>query len=269
MALHIVVCVKRTPASTSVAVDSATGKVRTEGLPHGMNPQDEYAVEEALRIKEKNAGSRVSVLSAGGPESDEVIRTALALGCDEGALLSAPAFTGSDTLGTSHILAKAVEKLGKEKAPVSLVLFGKQSNDGESGLTAGETAAWLGWPSVSFVRRLPAVTESEVTAERLMEDGIETLKLKLPAVVSVTKEINEPRLPSLRGKMAAKKAPVSKWGAAELGTDASVTGSAGAGIEWGRLSPVPSRPSGTLIPGETPEEKARNLADKLKEAKLL
>lgn len=266
MALHIVVCVKRTPASTSVAVDSASGKVRTEGLPHGMNPQDEYAVEEALRIKEKNAGSRVCVLSCGGPDSDEVIRSALALGCDEGVLLSDPSFAGSDTLGTSHVLAKAVEKLSKEKGPVSLALFGKQSNDGESGLTAGETAAWLGWPSVSFVRRLPAVSDAELTAERLMEDGIETLKLKLPAVVSVTKEINEPRLPSLRGKMAAKKAAVAKWGAADLGTDAAALAPA---IEWGRLSPVPSRPSGTLIPGETPEEKAKNLADKLKEAKLI
>ena len=269
MALHLVVCVKRTPSSTSVAVDSATGTVKTAGLPHGMAPLDEYSVEEALRIKERVPGSRITVVSAGAPEADEAIRAALALGCDAGVLVTDPSFEGCDTLGTSHLLARAIQKLASEQGGVHLALFGKQTNDGESGLTPGETAAWLGWPGATFVRKISDVSESAVVVERQMEDGIDRLKLKLPAVVAVTKEINEPRLPSLKGKMAAKKAAVAKWGPAELQPDASVVGRQSSATEWGSLSPVPARTSGVVIPGESPEEKARNLVEKLKESKLI
>ncbi|MFH1725932.1 MAG: electron transfer flavoprotein subunit beta/FixA family protein [Elusimicrobiota bacterium] len=269
MALNIFVCVKRTPASTSVALDSQTGQVKTQGLPHAINPLDEYAVEEALRIKEKVAGSKVCVLSAGGPESDQVVRAALSVGCDEGVLVSDPAFAGSDTWASSHILSRALKKLGEDKGGIHLVLFGKQTSDGESGHMTAEVAAWLGVPSVTSVRKIVEISDSEIVVERLTEDGVDTLKLKLPAVVGVTKEINEPRLPSLRGKMAARKAQVPKWGAAELGIEAGAVGKSGSLTEVVDLSPVPSRPAGAVIPGETPEEKAKHLAEKLKEAKLV
>ena len=262
MALKIAVCIKRTPASTSVAVDAA-GKVQTKGLPHGINPFDEYAVEEALRLKEKLGGT-VTVVSAGEAEAEEVIRAALALGCEEGVLLSDPAFAGSDSSVTASILAAALRKAGAQ-----LAVFGKETNDGASGAMPAFTAAWLDWPSAVGVRKVAAASDSEVTVERLMEDGVDTLTLKLPAVLGVTKEINEPRLPSLKGKMAAKKAPVQKWGAAELGLDPAKLGAAASPTEVVAMEAVPSRPAGTVISGATPEDKAKALVEKLREAKFI
>jgi len=263
--MNIVVCVKRTPASTSVALDSASGEVKTQGMPHAMNPMDEYAVEEALRLKERVAGSKVTVISAGTPESMEVVRAGLALGCDAGVLLSDEAFSKSDVWATSGILAKAVEKIGG----VNLVLFGRRSNDGESGHMTASVAARLGWPSATSVRKIPDASDAEISVERLMEDGAEMLKFQLPAVVGVTKEINEPRLPSLKGKMAAKKAPVETWGAGDLGLDAGTVGAAGSLTEVVKLAPVPPRSAGSVIDGETPEDKAKALVGKLKEAKFI
>lgn len=264
MSMNIVVCVKRTPASTSVALD-ASGKVQTAGLPHAINPFDEYAVEEAVRLKEKFPGSKVTVVTLGTPDSEEVLRAALALGCDEAALLTDPAFEDSDTWGTSYLLAQAIKKIGG----VQLALFGKQTNDGESGHVPGQAAAWLDWPSALMVRKFAEVSETEAVVERLMEDGVDTLKLKLPAVVGVTKEINEPRLPSLKGKMAAKKAPIARWGAADLQAAEGPVGLSAAGTEVAGMAPVPPRPAGSVIPGESPEEKAKNLVSKLKEAKFI
>ncbi|MBI3299502.1 MAG: electron transfer flavoprotein subunit beta/FixA family protein [Elusimicrobia bacterium] len=262
MPIKIAVCVKRTPASTSVAIDAA-GKVQTKGLPHGINPFDEYAVEEALRLKEKLGGT-VTVVSAGEAEAEEVIRAAIALGCDDGVLLSDPAFAGSDGSVTASVLAAALRK-----AEAKLVLFGKETTDGASGQMPAFTAAWLDWPSVIGVRKVAAASEGELTVERLMEDGVDTLTLSLPAVVGVIKEINEPRLPSLKGKMAAKKAPVTKWTAADLGLDAAKLGAAGSPTEVVGLEPVPARPAGLVIAGATPEEKAKALVEKLKEAKFI
>ncbi len=269
MGLHIVVCVKRTPASTSVALDSETGTVKTEGIPHAINPLDEYAIEEALRIKEKVNDSKVTVLTLGPDDAESVVRAALALGCDAGVLLSDPSFTGSDTYANSYLLAQGIKKIGEKSGQVHLVLFGKQTNDGESGHTTAEVGAWLGWPSAIYVKKIPEVTDLSVTVERAMEDGIDTLKLKTPAVVSVSKEINEPRLPSLKGKMKAKKTPIEKWTAADIAADSGKTGKEGSPTEVLNLSAIPSRPSGAVIPGETAEDKARTLIEKLKEQKFI
>lgn len=267
MALSIVVCVKQTPSSTSVAVDPATGAVKTDGLPFGINPFDEYAVEEALRIKEKVPGSTVSVLSVGPARAEETVRAALAVGADEGALLSDPAFEGGDSLATAYLLSLAVRKLAASK-PVSLVLCGKQTNDGESGQVGPALAAWLGWPGASSVRKIGSVSDSAVSVERLMEDGVDSLKLPLPCVLSTTKEINEPRLPSLKGKMAAKKAVIQVWKAADLGADAALVGRNSA-TSVVKTSPTPARKAGTVVEGADPQQKAAALVHKLKELKFL
>ncbi|HVE12374.1 MAG TPA: electron transfer flavoprotein subunit beta/FixA family protein [Elusimicrobiota bacterium] len=264
MALEIVVCVKHTPSSTSVPVDPATGQVKADSLPHELNPFDAYAVEEALRIKEKVAGSKVTALTFGKQTTEGALRDALALGCDEAVLVSDPSFEGSDHNAAAYLLAQAVKKLSGTK----LVMFGKQTNDGESGLMAGQVGAWLDWPSAAGVKKVAAVDDSAITVERLMEDGTDTVKLKLPAALAVTKEINEPRLPSLKGKMSAKKAVIPKWGPAELSADAAKVG-ANSPTATAKVAPVPSRPSGVVIAGGSPEEKAHNLVEKLKEAKLI
>lgn len=264
MALEIVVCVKHTPSSTSVPVD-ASGQVRTDGLPHELNPFDAYAVEEALRLKEKSAGSKVTALSFG--KTDGALRDALALGCDEAAQVWDPAFEGSDHNAAAYLLAQAIKKMASSKK-IHLALFGKQTNDGESGMMASQVAAWLDWPSAQAVRKVPSLDEATITVERLMEDGADTLKIALPAALAVTKEINEPRLPSLKGKMAAKKAVIPTWGAADLQAEAALTGGNSPTVNV-KISAVPPRPSGTVIAGGSPEEKARDLVQKLKEAKLI
>lgn len=265
--MHIVVCLKQTPAATQVPIDASTGKLKTEGLPWGLNPWDEYAVEEAIRIKEKIAGSTVTVLSLGPARAEEAIRAALALGCNEGVLLSDPSFESTDNLGTSYLLSLGVRKL-HGAAPVGLVLCGKQSNDNESGSVAPALGAWLEWPSVAFVRKFASIDGVIAKIERATEDGTDALEVDLPAVVSVIKEINEPRLPSLKGKMASKKAPVAKWGAADLGAEAAKVASGGRLAAVGS-TPPPPRGGGILVPGGTAQEKAAFVVNKLKELKFI
>jgi len=267
MGLNIVVCVKLTPAASNVSV-GADGRVKTDGLAYGLNPFDEYAVEEALRIKDKNPGSTVTVLSVGPGKAEEAVRTALALGADEGALVADASFDGGDPGATAHLLSKAILKIAAAKGKVHLVLCGKQSSDSETGQVAPSLAAALDWPGVSSVKKIPAIDETKARVERAMEDGIDTLELDLPAVVSVIKEINEPRLPSLKGKMASKKAAVPKWGPAELQPEAAFVG-AGAGTAFVKGSAPEPRSSGMRIEGKDAAEKAATLVKKLKELKFI
>jgi len=262
--MHIVVCVKQTPAATNIPIDLATGKLKTEGLMYALNPFDEYAVEEALRLKERVPGSTISVLSMGPDRSEEAIRSALALGCDAGFLLVDPSFEHSDLVATAYILSLGVKKLPK----ADLVLCGKQTNDGESGSVGGALGAWLDWPASAFVKKVAEIDAQKAKVERTMEDGIDTIELPLPAVISVVKEINEPRLPSLKGKMAAKKAVITKWSGADLGAEAALVG-AGSGTVQVKTAPPPARPGGVKIEGATPTEKAAHLVEKLKELKFV
>lgn len=267
MGLHIVVCVKSTPSNSNVGID-ANGLPKVAGVPTGLNPFDEFAVEEAVRLKERVAGSTTTALTVGPDAAAEVLREAVARGVDAGALVSGPEFDGGDSFATSLALSAAIKKLHAEK-PVHLVLFGKNTSDGGAGVVGAETAAWLDWPSASAVKKIEAIDETAATVVRMMEDGAEAAKLALPACVSTVKEINEPRLPSLKGKMAAKKAAFPKWGVAELGLQAGQVGAAGAGAKTVKASLPPTRPAGVKIEGATAAEKAAKLVDVLIERKLI
>jgi electron transfer flavoprotein beta subunit len=268
MGLHIVVCVKSTPSSVNVAVDSATGQPKTAGLPTAINPYDEYAVEEAVRLKERVAGSTATVLTVGAESAAEVLREGIARGCDAGVLVAGTEFDGGDSYATSLALSAAIKKLHAEK-PVHLVLFGKNTSDVGAGVVGTETAAWLDWPDATAVKKIEAIDEASATVHRAMEDGVDVLKLALPACVSTVKELNEPRLPSLKGKMAAKKAAFPKWGAAELGLQAAQVGAAGSGSAVVKAATPPARPAGLKIEGASAAEKAKKLVDILIERKLI
>lgn len=268
MGLNIVVCAKGTPTTMNVGVD-ASGLPKTAGLSYAINPFDEYAVEEAIRLKEKLAGSTVTVLSLGSEAAcDAVIRDAISRGCDAGVMLAGPEFEGGDSYATSYALSAAIKKLSADK-PVHLVLFGKNTNDGNSGVVGAEVAAWLDWAGALGVKKIEAIDEASATVVRMMEDGAETLKLTLPACVGTVKEINEPRLASLKGKMAAKKAAIPKWSAADLGVSADEVGAKGAKVRMKRASPPPPRPAGLRIEGATAAEKATKLVETLIERKLI
>lgn len=268
MPLNIIVCIKNTPSTLYVDVDPATGQVKTSGLALAMNPFDEYAVEEAVRVKERAPGSTVTAISL-GPDSDQtVLREALSRGCDAAMLLEGPELLGGDCFAVSRALAAAIRKLSAEK-PVHLVLFGKNTNDGNSGVVGSQVAAWLDWPGVLSVKKIAAIDERSATLWRMMEDGVDVVKVGLPAAVSTVKEINEPRLPSLKGKMAAKKAVITKWTAADLGLQPEQAGAAGSRARITRSSAPPPRPAGLRIDGASPAEKAEKLVSALFERKII
>lgn len=263
MPLNIVVCVKNTPTTVNVGVDEA-GKVKSQGLVYGMNPFDEFAVEEAIRLKERVAGSTATALTLGPDSSEAVVRDAISRGCDAGVLVSAPEIDANNPYGTSYALAQAIKKMSGEKK-VDVVLFGKNTNDGNAGVVGAEVAAWLDWPSVVSVKKIDQIDETSATVWRMMEDGVDVLKAALPVCLSTVKEINEPRLASLKGKMASKKAVVPKWTLADLGVKAEELQTA----VVSKSSLPPARPAGIKIEGATAAEKAAKLVDVLIERKLI
>lgn len=197
--MKIVVCIKQVPDTTDIKVDPETGTLKRETAGTVMNPFDMYAVEEGLRIKEKIGGT-VSVLTMGPPMAKEIIKVAIGMGVDEGYLLSDKKLAGSDTWATSYALSKAIQKIGFD-----IVLFGKQAIDGDTAQVGPSTAEYLDIPCITWVKKIREINEKEITVERMMEDGVDVVKSSIPVAITVVKEINTPRLESLKGKMRAKK----------------------------------------------------------------
>ncbi|MBI4249017.1 MAG: electron transfer flavoprotein subunit beta/FixA family protein [Elusimicrobia bacterium] len=269
MPLNIVVCVKLTPSTANIEIDPATGSLRREKMSFAINPFDEYAVEEGVRLKERIPGSWVGALSLGAPDSEAALRESIARGVDEAFLISGPAFEGSDTFATGYALAMGIKKIAQIKGRVDLVICAKQTNDSDTGQVGPAVAAWLGWPGISFVKKVEEVSDKFLRLHRMMEDGYDVIEADLPAVIAVLKEINEPRLASLKGKMAAKKAAIPRWGAAELGVDESKIGRRGSPCAVAQQAAPPARPQGHRIQGGSPQEKAKQLVEKLQELKLI
>ncbi|MDD5305429.1 MAG: electron transfer flavoprotein subunit beta/FixA family protein [Elusimicrobia bacterium] len=258
---------KSIPSTVNVGVD-ASGQPKIAGVPTAMNPFDEFAVEAAVRLKESVPGSTATALTVGSDAAAEVLREAIARGVDGGVLVTGAEFEGGDSYATSLALSSALKKLHADK-PVSIVIFGKNTSDAAAGVVGTQTAAWLDWASVSAIKKIEAIDEKSVTVLRMMEDGVDTVKLQLPACISTIKEINEPRLPSLKGKMASKKAVFPKWTAADLGLQAGQVGAAGAGSAVIKASLPPARPAGLKVDGATAAEKAAKLVDILVDRKLI
>src|SRR4030066_1481912 len=259
--MNIIICIKQVPDIGSIKVDPQAKKIIFPDSPGVLNPFDAYALEEALRIKEKRGG-KVFGLSLGGPESEFCLREALSLGADEAVLLSDEKFKNLDAYLTSFVLAQGVKKIGD----YYLILFGKQAVDGDSALIPAEVAEWLNLPQVIFVKKFEELTDDMAKVRRMTEDGYDTLETSLPAVISVVKEINEPRLPSLKGKMKAKSAPLVVWGKEELGLEEEkIKGQSSLTKMSSFRSPAP-RPKGEIMGGQTPSEMADNLVVKLREA---
>ena len=260
--MHIVVCIKQVPDTADVKIDPTTHTLIREGVASIINPFDVYAIEEGLRIKER-AGGKVTVITMGPPQADAALREAISMGADNAVLVSDRAFAGSDTWATSYTLAMAVRKLGD----YSVILCGKQASDGDTAQVGPGIAAHLDLPQITYVRKIEEIDEKHVVAERLMETGFEALESPLPCLLTVVKEINEPRLPSLRGKMAARKAQIVSWKAADLGCDPRSIGLDGSPTKVVRIFTPPARTGGVIFKGE-PEEMAAQLVGKLKDAVL-
>jgi len=247
--VRIVVLIKQVPDTTEVRIDRETNTLVREGVPSIINPFDTYAIEEALRIREASGEATVTVMSMGPPQVEDSLREALALGVDEAVLLSDRAFAGSDTWSTSYTLAAGIRKL----PGYDVILCGKQAIDGDTAQVGPGVARLLGIPQVTYVRKLSIEDGGVATAERMMEDGYDVIRAPLPALFTVVKEINEPRLPSLKGKMKAKKAEIAVWGFDDLELDGDEIGLDGSPTRVVRIFAPEPRECGEVFEGETDE----------------
>ena len=209
--MHVVVCIKQVPENLDVRINPETNTMVREGVKSIINPFDTYAIEEGIRVKELHGG-KVTVISMGPTQAGESLREAISMGVDEAILISDKAFAGADTLITSYTLSKAFNKLD----PFDIIFCGRQAIDGDTAQVGAELAEWLCIPYVTCIRNLDFVGDNEVRVERLIENGSESLELQLPALFTVVKDINTPRLPSRRGKIRAKKYILEQWGLEQL-----------------------------------------------------
>lgn len=260
--MHIVVCIKQVPDAKNVRIDPDTHTLVRQGVESIVNPFDLFAVEAALKIKD-TTDAHITVLTMGPPQAEEALREVLSRGVDDAVLLSDRAFAGSDTWATSTTLAAAIRKLGN----VDLVFCGKQAIDGDTAQVGPETATLLNIPYATFVKRIETCDDRHLKVTRQTDEGMEVWKIPMPSLVTVIKEVGEPRMPSLRHKMRAKKAVIPVWGITELGLAPEAVGLAGSYTQVVRVFSPPRRGNRVLIQG-TVEEQADQLFQYLKEAKV-
>lgn len=257
--MKIVVSIKQVP-DTAAKVTVENGQASWGDAPLVMNPWDEYAVEAALTAKE-NHGGEVIAISLGDASAREALKTALAMGCSEAILVCDPALERIDSQAAAQVLAAAIRKLGD----VDLAFFGKQAVDGDMGVTHAMTARILGWPALTGVSVIRELAGDKILVERTLEEGRQVVEAQLPAVVSVLKDIGEPRYPSFMGIRKASRAQIPEWTLADLGI--SVPQSA---VQWPELSSPPERQVSTeMVTGSSPQETAQKLADKILAEKIL
>jgi electron transfer flavoprotein beta subunit len=261
--VNIVVCIKQVPDTTEVKIDPATNTLIRQGVASISNPFDTYAIEEAVRIREKLGEGKLTVLSMGPPQAEAALREALAVGADEAVLISGAAFAGGDTWATSLTLSLAVRKLAPD-----LVLAGKQTTDGDTGQVGPGLACHLDWPAACCVSRIREIAKGRAVVECLMDTGKEAVEVDLPAVLTMVKEINEPRLPSLKGKMKAKKAVIAVWSEADIGADPELIGLKGSTTMVSGVFCPAGREGGERIEAETPSEAAKKIIEKIKELQI-
>lgn len=265
--MHILACVKQTPKSDNVKIDPATGCLIRSGTESAMNPFDEYALEAAVCLKEQ-LGGHVSVITMGPPAAENVLRDSIARGADKVYQLGDMAFAGSDTWSTSYALATGAQKINSLEK-IDVILCGKQTNDSDTGHIGPQISAWLNWPNAAFVRRIVKADEKSITVERLTESGTDVIELPYPCVISVVKEISNPRVRSVKGRMAAKRAEVTKWTADDIGADKNKLGMKNCPTRVVKSFSPKRDTQAVVVEGQNGKEKAAKLVELLKENKYI
>lgn len=264
--MKIVVCIKQVPdTEAEVKWDTSKGTLKRDAIETITNPFDEFALEEALLTRENYDGEIIAI-SMGPEKANDVLRNALALTVNEAHRLTDDAFAGSDTFATASVLAAAVKKIGD----VDIVFCGKQSTDGNTGVVGAELASMLGYSQLTYVSKVRQIdaANKKIVVERAIEGGIEVIEAKLPAVVSVIKGINEPRLPNLMGIRKASKIEIPQWNADDLGVDKGKVGAAGSSTKVVEIAVPPPRGAGEILKGEL-EDIANIVTDKLIDLKVI
>lgn len=250
-------CIKQVPATTEVKINPETNTLVREGVESQINPFDLYALEEAVRTKERLAQegeeSMVTVITMGPPQADVALREAIALGADSAVLLCDRAFAGADTWATSYALSRGLAKLSPD-----IIFCGMQAIDGDTGQVGPGIAVHLDYAQATYVSKIESIDKKKIVVKRLVENGYETCSVKMPIMLTVVKEINEPRTPSLRGKMNAKKAQITVWKAVDVDAPEDKLGLKGSPTQVVKIFCPSHREGGEKWTGEAVE-----LADKL------
>ncbi len=256
--MNIIVCIKQVPDSTQVKVDPKTGTLIRAGVPSILNPYDHFALEKALEIKQKT-GAKVTVLSMGPNQAVAVLRLALALGADEGVLLSDRAFAGSDTWATAYALATAIRKIGS----YDLILCGQMAIDGDTAQTGPGIANQLGIPQITFCSNVDA-NGNQVVVKKLIDGGKQILEADMPVLVTMTMPVDyAPKYPSFLAAHKAQEKTIYTWTAADIGADPGKLGLNGSPTRVDRIFPPPARQKGEMVSG-SPAELAAKLVEILK-----
>lgn len=260
--VNSIVCLKEVPDTTEAKVDPKTGNLIREGIPSIINPYDIHAVEEALKLKDAYGG-KITILCMGPPKAVDSIRKALGLGADRGILLSDRAFAGSDTLATSYILSQAIKKMMSNEN-VDIIFCGKQAIDGDTAQVGPGIAARLGFAQLTCAIEIRRVDPNakKLTAARKLEGGAETLTTDFPVLVTVEKEINEPRYASFPNMLKAAQTEIEVWSKNDLELDESNIGLKGSPTTVSRIFTPPAKTGGKVHKGD-PRQLAKDLADEL------
>jgi electron transfer flavoprotein beta subunit len=261
--LHIIVTIKQVPDTNEVRIDPKTNSLIREGVPSIVNPEDRNAVEEALCLREKHGGT-VTVITMGPPQAEDALAEALAMGADRAVLLTDRAFAGADTLVTAFTLSRAIRKL----EPFHLVICGRQAIDGDTAQVGPQLAGFLNLPQVTYATKL-GLKDGVLTVERSLEDTIETVQVKLPALVTVTADINQPRHMSLYNIIdACGSRNISRLQAKDLGVPHDMLGLSASPTWVKKIFSPEQQKKGMIIPGSE-KEMVKTLLDKLKELNFI
>jgi electron transfer flavoprotein beta subunit len=250
------------PASFKID-PSANKVVPPPGVSPVIDPYAEYAVEAALRIKDAKGG-KVTAISLGTNQLRDIVKKPLAMGADDLIMLEDEAFDGGDSWSTAYALAMAIKKIGN----YDIVFCGREASDWNAGQVGSGIAEILGLPSVTLVKKMD-ITNGRARVERVTDEGYEVIEVALPALITVSNEIGEPRYPTIKGIMAAKKKEPIIWKPADIGVEVAKIGSAGRRTKLLKLFQPVREGKCEIMKGETPEEAAANLAQRLRETKVL
>lgn len=262
--MKTIVCIKQVPGTSKVEVDEKTGVLKRDGIDSKMNPYDLYALETSIRIKEKHGGD-IKVISMGPPQGIEVIKEAFAMGADSGILISDRKFAGADVLATSYTISQGVRQLGE----FDLIICGKQTTDGDTAQVGPEMAEYLGIPHVANVRKLIEVKETSIVIEVDMPNTFEVIEVNYPCLLTVEKDIFEPRLPSYKKKMASKDREIKILSLNDFeDQNENKYGLNGSPTQVEKIFPPKANTSKEKWDGDS-EVITKNIYDKLKELKFV
>ncbi len=246
--MKIVVCVKQVPDTAEVRINPETNTLIRDGVQSIINPYDMHAIEAGLQIREK-AGGTVTVVTMGPPQAESSLREAISMGVDNAVLLTDRAFAGSDTWATAYALSKAIEYLG-----ANVILCGKQAIDGDTAQVGPEIAEFLDIPHIAYIRKIDDIQDNRIVVQRLMDDGFDVIESSLPVLLTVVRELNVPRMPSLKGKMAAKKAEIKKLSAADIRAEENSLGLKGSPTQVRNIFAPETKKDRKMIEGTTEEK---------------